>query len=245
MVVAFVLAAFLVGYAVSQTAPRTPDSGALNKSDKEKDDADNNDKDGHPDHTYPHAGSSLANLNNGVCTHASNARHREEKNQVRLAMQGQGQPRHAAPPNKPQRLGGRTKRAEVGGRSQHNNGPTMDAVSPDAMIHRAAQNAAGFVAQPPPPEVNPSLPNPQLPANSWRNIFAIDPSPDPNQVVKEEPPMPLGEEHQVETHGTYKTTNPNVRKQMAQSKQAKQRAFAVELDAPALAARGNPVVANR
>jgi hypothetical protein len=32
---------------------------------------------------------------------------------------------------------------------------------------------------------------------------------------------------------------------MAQSKQAKQRAFAVELDAPALAARGNPVVANR
>ena len=245
MVVAFVLAAFLIGFTISQMNPKTPNTEVLNSKDIEKEDVDAKREEGITHYVETRPNTSLTNINNGVATEASNAAKQEERSQVDLAMQGQGQPRHAPPPNKPQRLGGRTKSAEVGGQSQHNNGPTMDAVSPDAMIHRAAQNAAGFVAQPPPPEVNPSLPNPQLPANSWRNIFAIDPSPDPTQLVKDVPPMPLGEEHQVETHGTYKTTNPNVRKQMAQSKQAKQRAFAVELDAPALAARGNPVVANR
>ena len=215
------LAAFLIGFTISQMNPKTPNTEVLNSKDIEKEDVDAKREEGITHYVETRPNTSLTNINNGVATEASNAAKQEERSQVDLAMQGQGQPNHVVSQQQPNRANPnpncanthvteRCGAAEVGGQSQHNNGPVMDAVTTDDLELVAVNRGA---TRNPPRAVSPNTRKGQgrVTAQTQGGKGAIDPSPDPNPVVQAKPPEPLCEESCIEELPK-RSVSPNTRK---------------------------------
>ena len=242
------LAAFLIGFTISQMNPKTPNTEVLNSKDIEKEDVDAKREEGITHYVETRPNTSLTNINNGVATEASNAAKQEERSQVDLAMQGQGQPNHVVSQQQPNRANPnpncanthvteRCGAAEVGGQSQHNNGPAMDAVTTDDLELVAVNRGA---TRNPPRAVSPNTRKGQgrVTAQTQGGKGAIDPSPDPNPVVQAKPPEPLCEESCIEELPK-RSVSPNTRKGQGRvTVQAEGGKGASDL-----ASRANPVVA--
>lgn len=72
MVVAFLLAAFLIGYTLSQSNPPTPDAETHNKKDIEDVEAKSKEQANIPHYVDPQPAASLANISNGLATQNAN-----------------------------------------------------------------------------------------------------------------------------------------------------------------------------
>jgi HD-GYP domain-containing protein (c-di-GMP phosphodiesterase class II) len=72
MVVAFLLAAFLIGYTLSQSNPPTPDAETHNQNDIEEVEAKSKEQASIPHFVDPQPAASLANISNGLATQNAN-----------------------------------------------------------------------------------------------------------------------------------------------------------------------------
>ena len=72
MVVAFLLAAFLIGYTLSQSNPPTPDAETHNQNDIEDVEAKSKEQANIPHFVDPQPAASLANISNGLATQNAN-----------------------------------------------------------------------------------------------------------------------------------------------------------------------------
>ena len=88
MVVAFLLAAFLIGYTLSQSNPPTPDAETHNQKDIQDVEAKSKEQANIPHYVDPQPAASLANISNGLAT--QNANLQKERDAAAIAKIQQG-----------------------------------------------------------------------------------------------------------------------------------------------------------